>query len=82
MNDIDIIHLLSLKTNFIYLKKNAISESGMARNGDYTTVRIPEALTKHIDEIINHGNLGYRSRAEFVVHAIRDKLKNGGDGHK
>jgi len=54
----------------------------MAGNGDYTTVRIPEALTKHIDEIINHGDMGYRSRAEFVVHAIRDKLKSGGDGHK
>jgi len=40
----------------------------------YVTLKIPEELIKAIDEIVI-GKYGYRSRAEFVKEAIRDKLK-------
>lgn len=42
---------------------------------EYTTVRIPRELMEEVDRIVRHGLMGYRSRAEFVKEAIRDKLK-------
>ena len=42
---------------------------------EYTTVRLPRELMEEIDEIIRHGLRGYKSRAEFIKEAIRDKLK-------
>ncbi len=41
----------------------------------YTNVAIPEELAKTIDEKIKKESLGYRSRAEFVIEAIRNKLR-------
>lgn len=42
---------------------------------EYTTVRLPKELMGEIDQIIKHGTMGYKSRAELVKEAIRDKLK-------
>jgi hypothetical protein len=42
---------------------------------EYTTVRLPKALMDEIDQIIKHGTMGYKSRAELVKEALRDKLK-------
>jgi hypothetical protein len=42
---------------------------------EYTTVRLPKELMDEIDQIIKHGTMGYKSRAELVKEAIRDKLK-------
>lgn len=41
----------------------------------YTNVAIPEELAKFIDRHIEENKLGFRSRAEFVIEAIRNKLK-------
>jgi len=40
----------------------------------YKTVRLPKILTDEIDEIIAKNFQGYRSRAEFIAEAIREKL--------
>lgn len=41
----------------------------------YTNVAIPEDLAAFIDDFIKKNKLGFRSRAEFVIEAIRNKLK-------
>ena len=41
----------------------------------YTNVAIPEELAKEIDSFVKKSKLGFRSRAEFVVEAIREKMK-------
>jgi metal-responsive CopG/Arc/MetJ family transcriptional regulator len=41
----------------------------------YTNVGIPEELAKEIDALIKKLKLGFRSRAEFVVEAIRQKIE-------
>jgi len=40
----------------------------------YVNVKIPIELSDEIDKILEKKLLGYRSRAEFVVEAVRDKL--------
>jgi len=40
----------------------------------YVNVKIPIELADEIDKILEKKLLGYRSRAEFVAEAIRDKL--------
>lgn len=40
----------------------------------YVNVKIPVELADEIDKILERRLLGYRSRAEFVAEAIRDKL--------
>jgi metal-responsive CopG/Arc/MetJ family transcriptional regulator len=37
-------------------------------------VKIPEELMDEVDVLIKEGALGYRSRAEFVSEAIRERL--------
>jgi hypothetical protein len=41
----------------------------------YTTVRLPKELMDEVDQIIKRGVRGYKSRAELIKEAIRDKLK-------
>jgi len=41
----------------------------------YTNVGIPSELAKAIDKIIPLIKRGYRSRAEFVIEAIRQKME-------
>lgn len=40
----------------------------------YVNVKIPIELADEVDKIIGKKLLGYRSRAEFVAEAVRDKL--------
>ena len=40
----------------------------------YVNVKIPVELAGEIDKILEKKLLGYRSRAEFVAEAVRDKL--------
>jgi len=42
---------------------------------DYVTVKIPREIANEIDHIIQVGILGYRSRAELAVDAIRRRLE-------
>ena len=41
----------------------------------YTNVGIPNDLAKQIDLLISMLKMGYRSRAEFVTEAIRQKIE-------
>lgn len=40
----------------------------------YVNVSITEDLAKLIDKTLKDAKLGYRSRAEFISEAIRDKI--------
>ena len=44
-------------------------------NGDYVTIKIPKELADQIDQIIQSGKLGYRSRAELVTESIRRRIE-------
>jgi metal-responsive CopG/Arc/MetJ family transcriptional regulator len=46
-----------------------------ANNEDYVTLKIPKALANEIDQIIESGTLGYRSRAEMVNDFIRHGIE-------
>ncbi|MEM1983319.1 MAG: ribbon-helix-helix domain-containing protein [Zestosphaera sp.] len=41
---------------------------------DYVGVRLPKELMDLVDEVIRSRKWGYRSRAEFVAEAVREKL--------
>jgi len=43
---------------------------------NYVTLKIPRGIADQIDRIIEQGNLGYRSRAEFVNEGIRVLLSS------
>jgi len=45
------------------------------KEGEYTTVRLPKELMVEIDNILSQSLMGYKSRAEFIKEAIREKLK-------
>jgi len=40
----------------------------------YVNVKLPIELGDEVDKILEKKLLGYRSRAEFVAEAVRDKL--------
>ena len=40
----------------------------------YVNVKLPVELGDEVDKILEKKLLGYRSRAEFVAEAVRDKL--------
>ena len=40
----------------------------------YVNVKLPVELGDEVDNILEKKLLGYRSRAEFVAEAVRDKL--------
>ena len=40
----------------------------------YVNVKLPVELADEVDKILEKKILGYRSRAEFVAEAVRDKL--------
>jgi len=44
-------------------------------NENYVTVKVPKALADQIDQMIEQGILGYRSRAEMVNDAIRRRIE-------
>lgn len=43
----------------------------------YRTIRIPESLIESVEVIMDkRQDLGYRSRSEFVIDAIRRRVEN------
>ncbi len=42
---------------------------------DYLSVRVPRKLVTEVDRLVEQRVLGFRSRAEFVVDAIRRRLE-------
>ncbi|MGC8975849.1 MAG: ribbon-helix-helix domain-containing protein [Thermoprotei archaeon] len=45
---------------------------------DYVGVRLPKELIDLVDEIVKSRKYGYRSRAEFIAEAVREKLAKMG----
>ena len=42
----------------------------------YTTVKIPDQLLEKIEDIIReHPEYAYRNRSEFIMEAIREKIR-------
>ena len=41
----------------------------------YLSVRVPRKLVTEVDRLVEQRALGFRSRAEFVVDAIRRRLE-------
>lgn len=52
--------------------------SNTARQMNYTTIHIPNALAASIDDLIESGEFAYSSRSEFVKDAIRRFLEYHG----
>lgn len=42
----------------------------------HTNVSLPDELADRVDEIVENGDAGYQSRAEFVRAAVRERLKD------
>ncbi len=40
----------------------------------YVNVKLPVELADEVDKVLEKKILGYRSRAEFVAEAVREKL--------
>ena len=40
----------------------------------YTNIAIPEELAAEIDKVVTKSKLGYTSRAQFVIEAIRERI--------
>jgi Arc/MetJ-type ribon-helix-helix transcriptional regulator len=37
-------------------------------------VKVPSEIIHEIEKILKDGRLGYRSRAEFVIEAVRERI--------
>ena len=42
---------------------------------NYTTTSIPWALMERIDAVVEGGKHGYRSRSDFILDAVRRRLR-------
>lgn len=41
----------------------------------YDTIKLPHALVLQVEETVKQGFLGYRNRSEFIIEAVRDKIR-------
>ena len=41
----------------------------------YVNAKIPTDLAEKIDLFVMNGRMGYRNRGEFIVEAVRDKIR-------
>ncbi len=53
--------------------------SSMAQDR-YRSVRLPEELIDEVERIVKSGKKGYKSIAEFIKEAIREKMKSEDTG--
>ena len=53
--------------------------SSMAQDR-YRSVRLPEELIDEVERIVKSGKRGYKSIAEFIKEAIREKMKSEDTG--
>lgn len=42
---------------------------------EYATVKIPRDLADFIDDLIDKSKMGYRTRTEFIVELIRNRVQ-------
>jgi metal-responsive CopG/Arc/MetJ family transcriptional regulator len=47
----------------------------MSKARPYVNIPIPDDLIKKIEKTMSSSSLGYRSRAELVVEAVREKIR-------
>jgi len=40
----------------------------------YANVKVPQELIEEVDKLVKNRILGYRSRAELIMEAIREKI--------
>ena len=40
----------------------------------YINIKVPEELIEEVERVIKDKKLGYRSRAEFVIEACRERI--------
>lgn len=64
------LHKLSI--NYIKAFNNPCKRIHLPKR--YVNVKLPVELADEVDKILVKKLLGYRSRAEFVAEAVRDKL--------
>lgn len=70
INFVILMLLICLLNNIsIYIKLEHVGNMD-----DYVGVRLPKELMDLVDEVIKSRKYGYRSRAEFVAEAVREKL--------
>jgi len=63
---------------FVWKGVTRLSHMSKANKIKYTTIHIPVALGKLIDELIESGEFAFASRSEFVKDAIRRSLEKHG----
>lgn len=44
----------------------------------WTYVNVPNELAERIDQLVNGQKFGYRSRSDFIIDAVRTRLKELG----
>jgi Arc/MetJ-type ribon-helix-helix transcriptional regulator len=47
----------------------------MEKKRNYTTISLPLVLAEKIDKLLESGRTGYTDRSDFVLDAIRRRLK-------
>jgi metal-responsive CopG/Arc/MetJ family transcriptional regulator len=45
---------------------------------EYTTISVPTTLMEKVDEIIKSGKYGYKNRPDFVLEAMRKRMRELG----
>ena len=53
-----------------------ISVASCMAQDRYRSVRLPEELIDEVERIVRSGKKGYKSIAEFIKEAIREKMKS------
>lgn len=52
-----------------------MSNQDRLRSMTYVNAKIPTDLAEKIDLFVMNGRMGYRNRGEFIVEAVRDKIR-------
>lgn len=60
--------------------KEMIKKGNVAKEPpiDYTTISLPTVLMKRVDKIIESEKYGYKNRPDFVLDAIRKRMRELG----
>ncbi len=41
----------------------------------YTNIGVPRELMEKVEQIVSTSKLGYRTRSEFIIEAVREKVQ-------
>ncbi len=52
----------------------------MYRNNEgkkmYDTIKLPHSLIESVEKAISESKMGYRNRSEFIIEAVREKIRS------